>query len=212
VWQQNLEVSDPAFESRSRQPAADAFNAMLNYSCGILYSLVEKACILAGLEPFVGFLHTDNYNKKSLVYDLIEQAILLLRGQKVLLDQDLANLYGVETRAIVQAVKRNSDRFPSDFMFQLTDDEYEPLRSQIVISKRKGGRRYLPYAFTEQGVAMLSSVLHVDRAVQVNIEIMRAFVRLRPCSPRTPIWPASSKIWRSASTPSSRSFSRRFAS
>jgi hypothetical protein len=96
-----------------------------------------------------------------------------------MLDEDLANLYGVETRALVQAVKRNLDRFPADFMFQLSPDEAESLRSQIVTSKGRGGRRYPPYAFTEQGVAMLSSVLRSKRAVQVNIEIMRAFVRLR---------------------------------
>jgi hypothetical protein len=109
----------------------------------------------------------------------IERAILFLRGEKVMLDEDLANLYGVETRALVQAVKRNLDRFPADFMFQLSPDEAESLRSQIVTSKGRGGRRYPPYAFTEQGVAMLSSVLRSKRAVQVNIEIMRAFVRLR---------------------------------
>ena len=110
----------------------------------------------------------------------ITEKILLIRGQKVILDQDLAALYQVETRILVQAVKRNIGRFPDDFMFQLTRDEHEILRSQIVISSEShGGRRYQPYAFTEQGVAMLSSVLHSERAVQVNIEIMRAFVRLR---------------------------------
>jgi hypothetical protein len=130
----------------------------------------------------------------------IEQAILLLRGEKVMLDADLAEMYGVESRALLQAVKRNRDRFPEDFMFQLSDDEFEALRSQFaasnqnkglalqgvatlrsqsVISKGRGGRRYNPYVFTEQGVAMLSSVLNSPRAVVVNIEIMRAFVRLR---------------------------------
>ncbi|MEQ1879715.1 MAG: ORF6N domain-containing protein [Burkholderiales bacterium] len=111
----------------------------------------------------------------------IERAILVLRGQKVLLDADLAGLYEVETRALVQAVKRNLDRFPADFMFQLGAEEVELLRSQSVISKNpgRGGRRYAPYAFTEQGVAMLSSVLNSPRAIAVNIEIMRAFVRLR---------------------------------
>ena len=108
----------------------------------------------------------------------IERAILVLRGEKVLLDLDIALLYGVETRTLVQAAKRNRQRFPSDFMFQLTVEEIESLRSQSVISSW-GGRRYRPYAFTEQGVAMLSSVLRSQRAVQVNIEIMRAFVRLR---------------------------------
>jgi hypothetical protein len=91
----------------------------------------------------------------------------------------LADLYGVETRGLIQAVKRNSKRFPSDFMFRITQEEFHRLRSQIVISNGRGGRRYLPYVFTEQGVAMLSSVLHSDRAIQVNIAIMRVFVRLR---------------------------------
>jgi ORF6N domain len=110
----------------------------------------------------------------------IERSILLIRGHKVMLDTDLAELYSVETRVLLQAVSRNQKRFPKDFMFQLSKEEYELLRSQIVISKMgRGGRRYLPYAFTEQGVAMLSSVLRSERAVQVNIEIMRAFVRLR---------------------------------
>jgi hypothetical protein len=108
----------------------------------------------------------------------IEQAILLLRGQRVLLASELASLYGVETKVLMQAVKRNIERFPQDFMFQLTQDEWANLRSQIVTSTR-GGARYAPYAFTEQGVAMLSSVLRGERAVRVNIEIMRAFVRLR---------------------------------
>jgi hypothetical protein len=110
----------------------------------------------------------------------IERSILLIRGHKVMLDADLAELYGVETRALLQAVSRNQKRFPEDFMFQMSKEEYKLLRSQIVISKKgRGGRRYLPYVFTEQGVAMLSSVLRSERAVQVNIEIMRAFVRLR---------------------------------
>ena len=110
----------------------------------------------------------------------IASAILAVRGQRVMLDADLAELYGVETRALVQAVRRNEERFPPDFMFQLTNEEFEALRSQGVISSGgHGGRRYAPYAFTEQGVAMLSSVLRSPRAVQVNIAIMRAFVRLR---------------------------------
>lgn len=110
----------------------------------------------------------------------IAHSILLLRGQKVLLDADLAELYGVETRVLVQAVKRNLDRFPEDFMFQLDTEEAAALRSQSVISNAgRGGRRYAPYAFTEQGVAMLSSVLSSPQAIAVNIEIMRAFVRLR---------------------------------
>jgi hypothetical protein len=111
----------------------------------------------------------------------IEQSILLIRGQRVMLDSDLALLYGVETRALVQAVKRNRTRFPDDFMFQLTKQELENWRSQFVTSNpaTKMGLRRPPNAFTEQGVAMLSSVLRSDRAVSVNIEIMRAFVRLR---------------------------------
>ncbi len=108
----------------------------------------------------------------------ITQSILLLRGQKVMLDASLAKLYVVETKVLVQAVKRNIERFPEDFMFQLTKQEFDDLRSQSVTSSW-GGRRYPPYAFTEQGVAMLSSVLRGERAVHVNIEIMRAFVRLR---------------------------------
>jgi phage regulator Rha-like protein len=109
----------------------------------------------------------------------IARQILILRGQKVLLDMDLAEIYGVETHVLVQAIKRNIERFPADFMFQLTKQELANLRSQSVISRSWGGRRYPPYAFTEQGVAMLSSVLRSKRAVAVNIEIMRAFVKLR---------------------------------
>ena len=111
----------------------------------------------------------------------IEKAILLIRGKKVMLDADLASLYGVETRVLVQAVRRNLERFPADFMFQLSKEEVDFLRSQIVTLKRGRGQhsKYLPYVFTEQGVAMLSSVLRSPRAIQVNIEIMRAFVRLR---------------------------------
>jgi len=109
----------------------------------------------------------------------IERAILLVRGQKAMLDSDLAALYGVETRRLIEAVKRNIERFPPDFMLQLTKEEFEILRSQFATSSAWGGRRYVPYAFTEQGVAMLSSVLRSPRAVAVNVEIMRAFVRLR---------------------------------
>jgi hypothetical protein len=111
----------------------------------------------------------------------VDRKILLVRGERVLLDADLAELYGVETKALIQAVKRNPARFPSDFMFQLTGDELGNLRSQTVTSSAAahGGRRYAPYAFTEQGVAMLSSVLRSPRAVAVNIEVMRTFVRLR---------------------------------
>ena len=109
----------------------------------------------------------------------IERSILLIRGHKVILDADLAALYGVETKQLIRAVKRNLPRFPDDFMFQLNKEESENLRFHFGTSSQWGGRRYLPYAFTEQGVAMLSSVLHSRRAIQVNIEIMRTFVRLR---------------------------------
>ena len=97
----------------------------------------------------------------------------------MILDDSLARLYAVETKVLVQAVKRNISRFPEDFMFQLNTEEFDCLRSQIVTSKGRGGRRYHPYTFTEQGVAMLSSVLNSERAVKINIEIMRVFVRLR---------------------------------
>ncbi|MFH0764813.1 MAG: ORF6N domain-containing protein [Calditrichota bacterium] len=111
--------------------------------------------------------------------ELVERIIWTIRDQKVIMDWILAELYGVETKILLQAVKRNINRFPSDFMFQLTRQELTILRSQFVTSRGWGGRRYLPYAFTEQGVAMLSSVLNSDRAVEVNIAIMRAFVQLR---------------------------------
>jgi hypothetical protein len=138
-------------------------------------------------------------NTDHLPAEQIERSIVILRGLKVLLDHDLARMYGVDVRTLIQSVKRNAARFPEDFMFRLTAEEVsgqkpstviaraEPagdtdppdLRSQSVISRSWGGRRYLPHAFTEQGVAMLSSDLRSPRAVQVNIEIMRAFVRLR---------------------------------
>jgi len=108
----------------------------------------------------------------------IEQSILPLRGHRVLLDSTLAGLYGVRTKVLVQAVKRNRERFPSDFLLELNNHEVTNLRSQFVTSSW-GGRRYSPLAFTEQGVAMLSSVLNSPQAIRVNIEIMRAFVRLR---------------------------------
>ena len=118
-------------------------------------------------------------NKRFIQADRIERRILLVRGHKVMLSTDLAVLYGVEPRVLVQSVKRNAERFPGDFMFQLTKGEFTDLKSQIVISSWGGMRRATPYAFTEQGVAMLSGVLRSSRAVAVNIEIMRAFVRLR---------------------------------
>jgi hypothetical protein len=113
--------------------------------------------------------------------EAVEHAILLLRGHRVMLDETLAGLYGVDVRSLNQAVQRNIERFPEDFAFQLTENEVDHLRSQSVISNPvgRGGRRFAPHAFTEQGVAMLSSVLRSPRAVQVNVEIMRTFVRLR---------------------------------
>ena len=111
---------------------------------------------------------------------LIAEKVYWVRNEKVIMDRDLATLYQVETGALNRAVQRNLKRFPEDFMFQLTAEEAEALRSQTGISKSgRGGRRYLPYAFTEQGVAMLSSVLHSPRAIDVNVAIMRTFVQLR---------------------------------
>jgi hypothetical protein len=128
-------------------------------------------------------------NRSIIPLEQIERCILIIRGQKVMLDADLAELYGVETRILIRNVKRNVGRFPQHFMFQLTTKEFEALKlyfesknltSQYGISSSSwGGRRYPPYAFTEQGVAMLSSVLHSKRAIQVNIQIMDTFVCLR---------------------------------
>jgi hypothetical protein len=126
--------------------------------------------------------------KALIPLEVIEQRILLIRGHKVMLDRDLASLYGVTTKVLNQAVKRHKDRFPEDFMFQLTMEEATiwwtqvrggSLRSQIVTLKRGQHIKYRPYAFTEHGILMLSSVLNSERAIQVNIEIMRTFVRLR---------------------------------
>ena len=117
--------------------------------------------------------------EKNLSAGVIKSKIYQLRGKNVMLDKDIAELYSVETKSLTRQVRRNLDRFPSDFMFRLTKDEF--LRCQIGTSKieGRGGRRYLPYAFTEQGIAMLSSVLNSKRAIKVNITIMRAFVSLR---------------------------------
>lgn len=126
--------------------------------------------------------HKKNLTRTSLDVSVqfIERRIYLIRGHKVMIDIDLAELYGVSTRELNQQVQRNRKRFPDDFMFQLTKEEGEALRSQFVISKPgRGGRRYQPYAFTEPGVAMLSSVLNSEHAIEVNITIMRAFIRLR---------------------------------
>jgi len=116
---------------------------------------------------------------KIVPIESIVSKIIFLRGEKVLLDRDLAELYSVETKVLKQAVKRNIKRFPDDFMFEVTKEENQSLRSQNVTLKRGQHSKYLPFAFTEQGVAMLSSVLNSDRAIQVNIQIMRAFIQLR---------------------------------
>ncbi len=118
---------------------------------------------------------------------LIQSKIYEIRGQKVMLDRDLAELYGIETKVLKQAVKRNLKRFPSDFMFELTQDEFECLRSQFVTSNARGGTRYMPFAFTEQGVAMLSSVLNSEVAIEINIYIMRAFVAIRQMIVSSPL-------------------------
>jgi phage regulator Rha-like protein len=118
-------------------------------------------------------------NSGLIPVERIEKAIYLIRGEKVILDSDLASLYGVETRSLIQAIKRNIRRFPKNFMFQLTKDEFDSLRSQFVISKGKGGRRSLPYAFTEHGVIMAANVLNSERAVQASVEVVSAFIRLR---------------------------------
>jgi DNA-binding PadR family transcriptional regulator len=118
-------------------------------------------------------------SKEIIPVERVVQSIRWFRGQKVLLDSDLAALYGVTTGNLNKAVSRNRDRFPSDFMFQLSAEEAENLIFQIGRSKGRGGRRHRPYAFTEQGIAMLSSILNSDRAIRVNIAIMRAFVKLR---------------------------------
>jgi hypothetical protein len=122
-----------------------------------------------------------NPRQLAISVEIIAQKIYRIREQKVMLDSDLAELYQVEPRALIQAVKRNIERFPEDFMFQLTAEEHQVLRSHFVILKPGRGkqRKYLPYVFTQEGVAMLSSVLRSPRAVQVNVAIMRAFVRLR---------------------------------
>jgi hypothetical protein len=109
----------------------------------------------------------------------ISRRIHIIRGHCVMLDADLAKLYGVSTKRLNEAIRRNAARFPEDFMFQMNEEEADNLRSQFATSKSWGGRRYLPYVFTEQGVAMLSSVLNSEQAIQVNIAIMRAFVRMR---------------------------------
>ncbi|MFZ5994291.1 MAG: ORF6N domain-containing protein [Thermodesulfobacteriota bacterium] len=117
--------------------------------------------------------------KAPVSIEVVQRQIIVIRGEKVMLDRDLAGLYGVETKQLKRAVRRNMDRFPPDFMFELTKEEYDALRRQFGALKRGEHSKYLPIAFTEQGVAMLSSVLNSKRAVEVNILIMRAFVQLR---------------------------------
>ena len=130
--------------------------------------------------PKIDFMQIKTDAVQKTPVPLIESRILVIRGQKVLLDYDLASLYQVETKRLNEAVRRNRDRFPSDFMLRLTAVEDGVLRSQTATSNEgRGGRRYLPYAFTEQGIAMLSSVLNSKRAIEVNIAIMRTFVRIR---------------------------------
>lgn len=119
-------------------------------------------------------------NKKTTLVKPLETRILVLREQKVILDEDLAELYEVPVKRLNQQVKRNAERFPADFLFQLTADEYQSLRSQIATSKPgSGGRRYLPYAFTEHGAIMAATVLNSQRAIQMSVFVVRAFVRLR---------------------------------
>jgi hypothetical protein len=138
---------------------------------------LRSICNYGGVSKPTG----DSANAQVVVAPAIENRIFVIRDRQVMLDEDLAVMYGVETKRLVEQVKRNSERFPGDFMFQLDRGEAEALRSQIATSKiaGRGGRRYAPYVFTEQGVAMLSSVLRSKRAIAVNIEIMRAFVELR---------------------------------
>jgi hypothetical protein len=121
------------------------------------------------------------YMKSFVPLEVIEQKILLIKGQKVMLDSDLAALYGVTTKRLNEQVRRNIKRFPADFMYQLSREEFDSLRSHFATLKTGRGkhRKYMPYVFTEQGIAMLSSVLNSERAIEVNIQIMRTFVKLR---------------------------------
>jgi len=161
-----------------QQPARDG-SLCRHISCraaqGVCY---DAPCIEIARSDTVALMSMAYSKDSPIPPGRIESAIYLIRNEKVMLDHDLASLYGVTTKALVQAMKRNPNRFPPDFMFQLSGDEFANLRSQIVTSSW-GGRRRPPYAFSEQGVAMLSSVLRSPRAVAVNVEIMRAFVRLR---------------------------------
>lgn len=117
--------------------------------------------------------------KNDLTIETVVSRIYTVRNQRVMLDSDLAELYGVPTRVFNQAVKRNKERFPADFMFQLTENEHDSLRSQIVISNQRGGRRYLPYAFTEHGTIMAATILNSQRAIEMSVFVVRAFIQLR---------------------------------
>jgi hypothetical protein len=118
-------------------------------------------------------------SRNELTTETVVGRIYTVRNLRVILDSDLAELYGVPTRVFNQAVKRNKERFPADFMFQLTEDEYASLRSQIVISNQRGGRRYLPYAFTEHGAIMAATILNSQRAIEMSVFVVRAFIQLR---------------------------------
>ena len=146
-----------------------------------------------------------------IVAEPLEPIIRSIRGQKTILDSDLARIYGVETKMLNRAVKRNVERFPGDFAFRLTRTEFENLRRQIGTSRSYGGRRYLPYAFTEHGAVMAANVLNSERAVAMSVYVVRAFVKLREGSQATPNSQRSSKNW-SASSPLGRTFMRKQSS
>jgi len=134
-------------------------------------------------QPWTSFrkawcINMDNL-KNDLATETVVSRIYIVRNQRVMLDSDLAELYGVPTRVFNQAVKRNIDRFPADFMFQLTDTEHDSLRSRIVTSNQRGGCRYLPYAFTEHGAIMAATILNSQRAIEMSVFIVRAFIQLR---------------------------------
>jgi phage regulator Rha-like protein len=165
----------PSLQKRRDRPA-------LRHSCGLVSgSCCFVVCFAAESTRTYMTARVNSSKHSSLIpIEKIERAIYFIRGEKVMLDRDLTELYGVETKMLNRAVKRNLRRFPLDFLFQLSAEETSSLRYQIGTSKKaRGGRRYLPYVFTEQGVAMLSTALNSERAVLVNIEIMRAFVKLR---------------------------------
>ena len=125
-------------------------------------------------------------SKSPMLIEQIDEMIRTIRGVRVMLDRDLAKIYGVETRVLVQAIKRNRDRFPPDFVIQLSGEEWESLRSQTVISKAKGGTRYLPFAFTEHGALQAANVLRSPRAVQMSVFVIRAFIKMREALRGTP--------------------------